>query len=451
VRDLFIDGQTGQLGAARLEVDRRSQTIRYTDWRLVGGVRLPFSESVGSVGSSDYELRTFRSVELNHVPPQARFVPPRSPVNATFASSDSSSVWIPFQLVGGNRIYISAAVDGVPVDMLLDSGAETTVLDQSFARRAGVRGRGDVGVQGSGGAASSSVATGVRVRLARTYFDSLSTLVMDLSGVAHALSIPLAAILGQEVFYASVVDIDFARRRIAFRDPSRFRAPTNAIRMPLSPANGDRTIPVSIEGRPAVPMYFDLGNGSPIDLFPSYWQPQHLLDGRRRSELLNGGAGGQRTTAVASVRNILVAGYEFLDVPANFINPGPTTANTARVFGNLGLPVLSRFRLIADFPHNALYVIANRTALEQPFPRDRSGLAALPSDSTLNVIFVAPNSPAARQGWRVGEKIIAINGTSVRKLSALDATQWRYGSAGTVVRFTMLDGRTRELTLADYY
>jgi hypothetical protein len=275
---------------------------------------------------------------------------------------------------------------------------------------------------------------------------------MDLSPIAKALDIPLQVILGQEVFAAFVVDIDFQHSRIAFRDPAAFTPPRGAIRLPLTPAGGDRVTRVSIEGRPPIDVYLDLGNGSPLDIFPAYWRPRRLLDDRHSSELLNGGAGGQRPVKVATIGAVDVGGVVFHDVPTNFPPPGNTTADTRRVQGNLGLPILSRFRMIADFPHNALYLVPEPRAVARPFDKDRSGLSTVRDADALRVTFVAPGSPAEEAGFKIGDLVSLIDGQPIGPTFQQSAlARWRYGAAGQRIQLSLADHRTLTLTLRDYF
>jgi C-terminal processing protease CtpA/Prc len=47
--------------------------------------------------------------------------------------------------------------------------------------------------------------------------------------------------------------------------------------------------------------------------------------------------------------------------------------------------------------------------LYDAFCKDRSGIQANYRSGALDVIFVAPGSPASRSGWKIGDRIIAIN------------------------------------------
>jgi hypothetical protein len=66
---------------------------------------------------------------------------------------------------------------------------------------------------------------------------------------------------------------------------------------------------------------------------------------------------------------------EFLGaVPAQLAPPGIAAIDSDRTFGNIGISILGRFRLITDFTRDQLWLIPDRQALDAPFDRDRLGL-----------------------------------------------------------------------------
>jgi hypothetical protein len=443
--DFFLS-DAGELHAVRASHHGSPRITRYEDWRSVAGVRMPFRERVGS--TSDGDTRQFAEIVLNAKLPSDLSQPPSDLVHVS--EQGSRSAWKPFQLLHGRRIYLPLSINGHSVQALLDSGAETTVLDSATAKLAGVQTVGQMQVQGSGGSAPSGLATGVTVSTGGETLSPLTVSVMDLDAIAKALHIPLQAILGQEAFQAFVVDIDFQRHRIAFRNPATFKPPNRALRLPLLPIDGNRVTKLSVEGRAPINVYLDLGNGSPLDLFPAYWQRERLLEGRRTSQLLNGGAGGQRPVQVAIVDTVSLGGITLHRVPTNFPPPGKTTASSQRVQGNLGLPILARFRVIVDFTHGELFLVPRVNAVTLPFDRDRTGLSTIRDSEALRVTYVAPGSPAEAAGLKAGDRITAIDGHAVTSGSSADA-DWRLGPAGRHVELSLDDHRPVSIKLKDYY
>jgi predicted metalloprotease with PDZ domain len=121
------------------------------------------------------------------------------------------------------------------------------------------------------------------------------------------------------------------------------------------------------------------------------------------------------------------------------------------IAGDLGLPVLARFRLILDYSHNRAYALPYADAARAPFAKDRLGLSLDKEDAGFAVGFVAPDSPAQAAGFKVGDKITLIDGNSAEAWPGTSFADLRYGTSGSNLVFTMQSGGVRQVKLADYF
>jgi hypothetical protein len=355
--DFFIAPRTGELRAIRSTVDRRTQMTVYAQWQVVDGVKQPFVQDVRSSNQASQSSLTARSIVANELPANRLLQTPDNLVPFRFSKDSDWSGWIKFDFVDGKRIFIPAEVNGRKALLLLDSGAETTVLGKETASGAGIHCAGQIGMEGSGGSDSAALCTGVSVSIGNASISGIVASRMDLDTLGRNVGLPITAILGQEVFNSAIIDIDFQQSRIAFRSPTSFTPPNEARRLALRPWAGNRLLTVSVEGRPAILAIFDLGNGSPLDLFPSYWKPLHLLDSRAVKDSQMGGAGGKKPISVAVLKTVSFAGVEFRNVRTNFTAELDTTENSDMVKGNVGMPIYDHFHLMTDYPHNKIYLI----------------------------------------------------------------------------------------------
>lgn len=355
--DFFVAPDSGRLQAVRATVDRRSSFTVYSHWKTVAGTEQPVSQELRSTNQASQSSFDAQTIALDQKPPKSLFDKPHDPVHFEFSNDSDSSGWIHFDFVDGKRIFIPAEVNGQRAMLLLDSGAETTVLGKDVAHGPGVACSGQIGVEGSGGSDAASLCTGVSIRLGDATLAGVTATQMDLEAVGRNVGVPIAAILGQEIFNSSVVDIDFKERRIAFRAFEHFRIPSGARRLALRPWSGNRVLEVSVESKPAISVFFDLGNGSALDIFPSYWKPLHMLDHRPSTTSQMGGSGGKKPVSVATVDPLLFGGVVFHNVRTNFTAEADTTENSVAVQGNLGMQVLAHFRLMTDYARDEMYVI----------------------------------------------------------------------------------------------
>ncbi|HLZ74083.1 aspartyl protease family protein [Phenylobacterium sp.] len=450
--DLFIDPRTGELLGERITEDQKTRFAQFDDWRRVSGVRMPFAEHDRGPNPADDQDFQASSIQLNAPLPASLFARPASARIWRFADGRDSTGWMDFELYENERIFIPATVEGRPVELLLDSGAGITALDSSFAKQAGIKAGGSVGVMGVGGSSTMQLAPNIEIKLGGLTLSHITAGLMDLSGVAYSMGRPLPLILGKEVLNDLVVDIDFQRRKIAFRDPTGFSGPPGAVRLTLGKHGDNHTIPVSVEGAAPVPFDFDLGNGSPLIVYGAYRDSAHLLDGKPQSLTLTSGVGGAKPDKMATVSSIALGGVQLASVPAAFPDAGNDALSSDRAGGNIGLPVFRRFRLVTDYAHNAIWLTPNASAMAEPFPKRRSGLVVSQNGDRLKVEQVAPGSPAAWAGWKEGVEIVAIDGQKIGPgYVGSPLARWSEGAPGTEVTLSLADGSTRKLTLADYY
>ena len=254
----------------------------------------------------------------------------------------------PLRLVG-DRIYIDAVVNGVATEALLDSGAEMTVLDRRFARRLRLGGGTAATARGTGVAtAAATLVTGVTVDVAGLALRSPTVAVIDLGDISKRLAHRrIDAIVGRDLFDASRLAIDLGAGTLAVI--GRRREPAGE-RLNLTGRRGIETIPVTVEGL-AVAADFDLGNGGRV-LLGGELAARLLRDGRATATVGGGGIGGETLQRTLTLRDLVVAGQRFTNVPAA-VDAGPTAAPA-----NIGVRILRNFGIVTDFAQRVVWLRA---------------------------------------------------------------------------------------------
>jgi hypothetical protein len=138
--DLFVSAQTGELDGIRTTEDLKTKFIKYSDWRIVEGVRMPFSEVVTTEDPGETTSVEFTHIAIDSTLPTATFGRPADPKPLwSFSGGTKSTGWLPFDFFNQERIFIPAVVNGQETEVLLDSGADASALDRGFARIAGAK------------------------------------------------------------------------------------------------------------------------------------------------------------------------------------------------------------------------------------------------------------------------------------------------------------------------
>lgn len=367
-----------------------------------------------------------------------RAAPPAEAPKVVFKDGAASSGWINFKPYKASSIFFPAKVNGREVMVLLYGGP--TNLDKGFAALVGL-------LQTPGDKKDAPRIGGATVTVGSLTLSDLTAAAIDVPPhFAKITGQPVPLMLGEEAFNRMVVDIDYAHARLAFRDPAGISKPPGAVEVPMTELEGVRAVPLSINGAPAVQFELELGNVSgPLLVIPSYVQAHKLLEGHATSQRLS----GKFVEPVVTLDHLSFAGVDFPHVPIALV---PDAAlPPASISGGVGLPLLSHFRLLIDYPNNRLFAIPNEGVPKPSFIKDRLGLVAAREGDKLRVTFVAPGSPAATAGFTKDETIAALNGKPVAAESELSILTLRFANAGTRFRFTMADGRVRQVRAADFF
>ncbi|MHC4948222.1 MAG: aspartyl protease family protein [Planctomycetota bacterium] len=283
----------------------------------------------------------------------------------------------------GHYFIAHVEIDGRgPYPMLLDTGAAKTVIARSVARDLGVRKR--IG----------------ELRIGRMSARRVPVLVRDIDHLSNAIGEEIAGVVGHPVFRGVLVTYDFPGREVR-------------VRTGVLPAEGDGIVSTSRGPRPFIgarigderlAMLLDTGSSGGLDL-------TNLDRFAFRS--------GPRPCG-ASMR-IDGLHVEHKGRLAGDVRLGPLTLRTPVVGSSasvdlVGQDVLAPFTVTFDAKHARVrFARADAplaTPLESP-PYHGLGTACRPTGDALEVVRLFGGSPAGAAGVRVGDRIVAIDGTPV--------------------------------------
>jgi predicted aspartyl protease len=259
----------------------------------------------------------------------------------------------PLILTQGSRLMIAASINDHPVQALLDSAAEMTLIDVEFAKRLKLHSNSTTTGSGSGNASfEAGMVDGVQLKALGLSLPDQTVAIVDLKDVGRRLlGQRLDVILGREIFDAARLFIDIDGRRISTL--KRDREPAG-VRLELVTEHGIETLPVRVEGA-AVRAAFDLGNGSGVLLGSKLAQRMHLLtDGRPIATARGGGLGGETSRQTLKLKWLEVAGIAFADLDAAI------DANQSATDVNIGVDVLRHFLITTDFEKHVLWLEKRR-------------------------------------------------------------------------------------------
>jgi predicted aspartyl protease len=257
--------------------------------------------------------------------------------------------------VRGDRLFLPVEVNGQKTEALLDSAAESSLIDPSFASELKLRVSGQATARGSGGQQQVQFAQ-VSVRAASVSMSHLTVAVVDFTDVSRRLvGSRVQFILGRELFDAARLRIDIDAGSIQAVSRS---LPVSGMALTLTGHAGIESIPARVEGIAAA-ADVDLGNGSDVLIGRGFAERHGLLGaGRIIAKRQGGGIGGEVEREVIRLGTLEVGGSTFTDVEAA-VDPMDNAGDL-----NLGVRILRRFIIVTDFAQRRIWLTPRPSAAE---------------------------------------------------------------------------------------
>ncbi len=327
---------------------------------------------------------------------------------------------MPFEYEGA-RVYVPVEVSGRVHWFILDTGAQSTVIDDGLATSLGMRGHDTSATTGAGsGAMRQSRGDDIAIRvggrvltLRRPPIAPIDALLSRYTG-RHA-----PGILGSRFFIDVVVTLDFDEHVVTVRDSVERDDLIGAASVPLEIEGGVPSVRATLRfaGHVAVNanLLVDLGAKSTLLLAEPFIERAGLGDlqssGVRSS--LGSGVGGETRYSFVRLDGLDVGPdpRAHLDSAVVGLSIGGTIRQRA-FDGLLGAEFLRRYHVTFDYRGRRLLLRPRRPALPT-LECDMSGIfvtASGPALRTFAVADVATGSAAANGGIRVGDRIVSIGG-----------------------------------------
>lgn len=334
-------------------------------------------------------------------------------------TSGQSAVRVPFELAG-DLIVLKVRVNrSRPLHFIFDTGAGISVIDPQSARALGLRAKGKLKLDATGGSVQSGLIQSVSLSVPGVEVFNQALATVDLDSFAPLFGYKIDGIIGHDFINNFVVEIDYASSLMNLYEPQEYKYSGAGESIPLE--IHDKTpyvrARVVLNGREPIEGKFEIDTGGTgiLNLNTPFVNKHKMLETlTKQAESKLGGAGGAATAVKAHVPAIELGSFAIKNPLIVFAQGTEGNENSTAFDGSLDNGLFSQFKMILDYSRS--HVILERNN----FARDLSGLEIVadpPHFKTFVVNAVEENSPAALAGIQEEDTILAIDGQPTVRLT----------------------------------
>lgn len=457
---LWIDPVTHRLDHVEWKESFLLWTQRYSDYRAVDGLQLPFRVTTSSalLGGGPHGATTDIANSIRILPKATidLLKRPSNVVRDVAMAHGSLTATVPMHLEGG-ALLVEASIDGKgPMPFILDTGGQA-MLTADAAKRLGIQTKGSGLSAGSGpGSMTTAYARIDHLTLGDADISNQPFVVMPFPYSAYERGTgrePIAGILGLEIFQRFAVTLDYDHEQLILQPFNRDREPATG-KGDVLPIHFTADIPLvtaALDGKPGT-FGIDSGNSGYTLVFPQWAEHEDLLSHYENGlPYLTGGVGGLYTAHLSHVHSLQLGSSAMNNVLALLTRADAGATGNPSEAGNIGQDVLARFDVHFDYRRQEMVLMPREKAPVWHYAM--AGFRAEKDEARpdrYRVSAVIPGSPAEQAGLKKGDEILSINGKQASALSIGEL--WDLMSLrpeGTSLAITLADGRKLTMELRD--
>jgi len=415
---MYINSASFVLEKAAFVEDDESRDVFYGDYRDMAGLQVAFRTKEIARQTGQMQEITLNVYESNPEIDPALFEPPAQGAKDYQFTDGECALNIPFSFVE-DHLFIPVVVNGKERLWVLDSGAGMTVLNRKFAEELGLKFEGELQGQGAGGTVTATLAALPPYQVGSIAFQGQTVAVIDMDQLISRIGIDVVGILGYDFLSRFVTKVDYADELVSFYDPETFVYSGDGHLLAMHIEHSLFQVTATLDGKHSGSWLFDLGAGQThLDGVYALREGYAARDGVIR---MGHGAGHEYQLKEVRCDSMEFAGFTVYEPIISLAYGGTDTTFTADQIGTLGNSLFRNFVLYIDYAGERLF-IEKGANFNRAWPDDNSGLQiAWGRDRRVDVVYVSPDSPAARAGFLKGDVLRSINGVNVDLFEGLSA------------------------------
>ncbi|MFH1892535.1 MAG: aspartyl protease family protein [Candidatus Zixiibacteriota bacterium] len=338
--------------------------------------------------------------------------------------------------IRSNHIYLPVMIgaDG-PYNFLLDSGAGMTIIGRDAATSLVLERTGELPAVGVGGVEAGSFVAIDSLSVGQAVMRNLVAGELDLSSINEIAQEPIDGILGYDLFARFVVQIDYYDSLLTLFLPDDSLTYGGRDTLALEIESNHPMVAATINDTILRRFRIDTGSANYLDLGFDVVNQYNLIEESRstREGMQLRGIGGATVMSVSGRLESFRLGTEILrDVPCSFTTADSGILAIEGVDGNIGGGLLAKFTCTFDYPHGLLFLTPNASIREKDEVVS-TGISLRKVDDRIIVDIVLDETPADKNGLKVGDIIIAVNGISVESMELYQANEMLHSDDDAVI------------------
>ncbi|MEM7654965.1 MAG: aspartyl protease family protein, partial [Bacteroidota bacterium] len=337
-------------------------------------------------------------------------------------NNNAKSVRIPIE-VQHNVILIPVRINkSFEMRFILDTGVKTSILTEpvmahflALDSMAKIKVRG----LGEGDPIEADLARDVRMTLPGIEGRGINLLVLPEGIISYSgmFGQPVYGILGYELFGQFAVEINYRQKYIRVYDPFRYRPGKKWESIPINIRRSKPYVTATLVDHRGEELeaewLLDTGASMAVSLFDDELPPPK----ETIEAFLGQGLSGQVYGRLGRSPQLQLGEFVFENIITGYPAPEALSMLPSQLswYGNIGAEVISRFRVIFDYPNQRL-LLRKTSKFRKPFDYNVSGLEVVSYGKNFDqfiINYVRPNSPAAKAGIQINDQILSLNGLPV--------------------------------------
>jgi hypothetical protein len=336
---------------------------------------------------------------------------------------------IPFEMVGTYVVVKVKINDSSSLNLILDSGVRNTIItelqpgDRITLNYSDVK---DMLGLGGGDHLEAYTSNFNTLKIGKLKLDPKTVYVLkeDIFNLSKHTGTKINGLIGVDIFYDHVVEINYSSQRVNFYNNQSFIVPKGFEKMPLSVEARKMFIQLSVlqsdSSRRDAKMLID--TGAELNAwFQTYKDQSVQLPANGIKCTIGQGLNGEIKGKIGRIPQICFGSFCFDKPIVSF----PDSASISEIVGNsnrdgtIGSQLLSRFNYYIDYGNKQFYFKPNAN-FKNRFNYNVAGIEVLqivPYLPIKEIWRVWADSPAAKVGVQNGDQVIEINGEKAFELS----------------------------------